>query len=238
MSRLSYSLASGRLTVLFATTSMFGNKHEMLPIWPVMSQSPILKLFGWSALAQSAFDANRGLFSPAPLVEPYVPAPACPHCIDPYAPLPGLLAMHLRRGDFIEHCPNLCHWWANFNAFNQFPSFPDQWQAPGGSEDERMAVYMRRCLPTIEQIVEKVEAIRASAEGAGLRNIYIMTNGDREWLAALKDALRRFFPWEHIATSRDLTWTPEQKYVAQATDMLIGERAQVLIGNGVSQFLP
>lgn len=213
---------------------MFGNKNEILPVWPTFSQSPILKLFGWSALAQSAFDANRALFSPPPLIESYVAAPACPHCIDPYAPLPGLLAMHIRRGDFLEHCSNLCRWNSGFSAFNEFPQLPDQWHKPEGSDEERMAVYLRRCLPTVAQIVEKVEAVRASDAGAGLRNIYIMTNGDREWLAALKNALFSVFPWEHIATSRDLTWTPEQKYVAQATDMLIGERAQVLIGNGVS----
>ena len=34
--------------------------------------------------------------------------------------------------------------------------------------------------------------------------------------------------------SRDVKLSWEQKYVAQAVDMLIGQRAQVLIGNGVS----
>ena len=206
----------------------------MLPVWSSLGSSPILTLFGWSSLAHQAFDANRELISPTPLIEPYAHSPSCPHCVDPYAPIPGLLAMHVRRGDFMEHCPNLCHWGAAFHAFNSFPAFMDQWDAPQGTEDERMAVYLRRCLPTIQQIVAKVEDARNSAAGQGLRNIYIMTNGKPEWLAQLKKALWRSYRWDRITTSRDVTWTHEQKYVSQATDMLIGQRAQVLIGNGVS----
>ena len=34
--------------------------------------------------------------------------------------------------------------------------------------------------------------------------------------------------------SRDLELDSEQQYVAQGVDMLIGQRAQVIIGNGVS----
>lgn len=217
---------------------MFGDPRQMLPVWPTLSQSPILRLFGWSTLAHDAFDTNRHLFSPAPLIAPYSTAASCPHCVDPYAPLPGLLAVHLRRGDFIEHCPNLAHWGAGFNAFNQFPQFPDQWVPPQGSEEERMALYLRRCLPTYEQIVEKVEAARNSYAGEGLKDIYIMTNGKPEWLEGLKIALRKSYKWDHIATSRDMVWTHEQKYVSQATDMLIGQRAQVFIGNGVRPSTP
>lgn len=215
--------------------SMFGNKDEMMPAWPMLSRSPILTLFGWSTLAHDAFEKNRHLFSPAPLIQTYSGTPGCPRCVDPYAPLEGLLAIHIRRGDFLEHCPNLCHWSAGFNAFNQFDGFPDPWEAPGGSDDERMAVYLRRCVPTISQIVAKIEEVRRSNTGHELRNIYIMTNGDRAWLEELKDALLyHASSWERVTTSRDLTLTLEQKYVSQSIDMLIGERAQVLIGNGVS----
>lgn len=214
---------------------MYGNKDQMLPIWPTLSRSPILRQFGWSALAHAAFVSNRALFSPEPLITPYTTTPSCAHCIDPYLPLPGLLAVHLRRGDFVEHCENLGHWGASFNAFASFSSFPDPWVPFEGSEEERMSVYMRRCLPTIEQVVEKVEAVRAAvgSSDGGLQNVYVMTNADEAWLEELKDALRAGGAWERIATSRDMVWTPEQKYVSQATDMMIGQRAQVFIGNGV-----
>lgn len=213
--------------------SMFGTPNEILPAWPVMSQSPILRLFGWGTLAHKAFESNRHLFSPAPLIAPYVTTPTCLNCVDPYAQLDGLMALHIRRGDFLEHCENLGHWGAGFNAFNSFPDFVDPWVPPQGTEEERIAHYLKRCLPTIEQIVEKVESIRASRAGEGLQNIYIMTNGDREWLNDLKAALRSAHSWNLIATTRDLIFTPEEKYVSQTMDMLIGQRAQVLVGNGV-----
>ena len=97
-----------------------------------------------------------------------------------------------------------------------------------------MAVYLRQCFPTVEQIVERVGTILREEVGKELKSVYIMTNGERDWLAELKIALRHAYPWEHVVSSRDMTWTPEQKYVGQATDMLIGERADVFIGNGVS----
>ena len=94
-------------------------------------------------------------------------------------------------------------------------------------------MYMQRCLPTIEQIVEKVKEVRRSSAGKGLRNVYIMSNGSPSWISKLKAALRAKHDWAHVASSRDLMLTPEQKYVSQALDMLVAQRAQVFIGNGV-----
>lgn len=146
----------------------------------------------------------------------------------------GLLAIHVRRGDFDQHCENLCRWDVDFNAFNSFDSFLDPWTKPEGTFEERMPAYRERCFPSIEAIVRKVEDARTSAAGRGLKYLYVMTNGDREWLAALKHALNASHEWDSIATSRDLALTWEQKFVSQSMDMLVGERAQVFIGNGVS----
>jgi hypothetical protein len=213
---------------------MFGHRDEILPIWPLLSESPVLQRFGWSSLAHQAFETNRALISPALLTESSDTAVTCPNCVDPYARLDGLLVLHLRRGDFLEHCENLCHWGADFAAFNSFPEFVDPWIKPEGPEGVRMSVYLRRCLPTAQQIVTKVEEVRASMAGKDLRNIYIMTNGDRAWLAGLKAALHSAHAWDHIATTRDVVLTWEEKFVSQTMDMLIGQRAQVFVGNGVS----
>ena len=202
---------------------MFGDRDRVLPIWPLLKDSPVVQLFGWSTLAHQAFETNRDLFSPASRFQEH----------DEWH-LDGLLALHLRRGDFLEHCKNLCRWSADFNAFNRFPEFVDPWERPEGPDHHRMDVYLRRCVPTVEQIVEKVGEIRASHAGQGLRNIYIMTNGDVQWLDELKKALRQVHAWEHIATSRDMVFTWEEKFVSQSMDMMIGERAQVFVGNGVS----
>lgn len=34
--------------------------------------------------------------------------------------IPGLLVLHIRRGDFAEHCINLVQWGSSFNGFNSF----------------------------------------------------------------------------------------------------------------------
>lgn len=121
--------------------------------------------------------------------------------------------------------------------FQAHSELPDPWIKPEGPTEVTMPVYLKWCLPTVAQIVDKVEEVLASAAGAGLRNIYIMSNGDAEWLADLKAALRGAHAWEHIATSRDMVYTWEEKFVAQSMDMLVGERAQVFIGNGVRAHL-
>ena len=147
--------------------------------------------------------------------------------------------MHIRRGDFEEHCAHLAEWGAAFNGFNQFDGLPDTWTTPEGggggqTTPENMALYMRRCFPSVEDVAHKVRAILQSEAGQGLENVFIMTNAKAEWIDELKVALRKTAKWKRIASSRDLVLNKEQKYAAQAVDMLIGQRAQVLIGNGVS----
>ena len=122
-----------------------------------------------------------------------------------------------------------------YTAFNSFPALPDRWRLPEGISDrDKDALYNRHCFPDISMIVERVEEIRHTDAGNGLTNAYIMTNGSPSWVAKLKAALRAKHSWANIASSRDLVLTPEQKYVSQALDMLVAQRAQVFIGNGVS----
>lgn len=211
----------------------------MLSIWPILSESPILRLLGWSPLVHAAFDLNRDLFAPIQPIDPYPTPKSLQPLRDPYFALPGLLVLHIRRGDFEEHCAHLARWGSSFNAFNAFPELSDQWTTPSGiwkgdpPTEENLQLYLRRCFPSIAQIVEKVEEVRITSAGQGLKDIYVMTNAKPKWAEQLKAALRKKGGWEKIATSRDLVLTKEQKYVAQAVDMLIGQRAQVLIGNGV-----
>lgn len=172
--------------------------------------------------------------------EPYTSSEPFTSTTDPYRPIPGLLVLHIRRGDFEQHCEHLARWASEFNGFNSFDGLPDQLTAiPGGggggeTTEENLAFYFTRCYPSIEQITQKVEAVRQTPEGKGLKDVYVMTNAKKEWAEELKGALRKMGDWQRVSTSRDLVLTKEEKYVAQAVDMLIGQRAQVLIGNGVS----
>ncbi|KAI0683422.1 hypothetical protein BC835DRAFT_1295970 [Cytidiella melzeri] len=209
---------------------MFGSKEEMLPIWPNLSKSPVLTRLGWSSLAHSAVKSNLALFKPSS----HHGKSTGEVFDDSLSQIDGLLAVHIRRGDFLEHCENLGHWGASFLAFNQFPQSSDPWESPQGEEEQKMAVYRRRCIPTIQQIVDKVEQVRHSRAGWGLRRIYIMTNGNTIWLSHLKEALLEVYAWDSVATSRDMVLTWNEKYVSHTADMLIGQRAQVFIGNGFS----
>lgn len=148
----------------------------------------------------------------------------------------GLLVIHARRGDFTAHCRFLAKWNSDWNAFNSFPELPDKYDKD--LSDPRLSsanyeAYMDHCYPSLEQIVEKVKTVREESQEP-LEYLYIMTNGDTSWVGNLKVALSDLGGWQHIGSNLDLSLTWEQKFVAQALDMLVAQRAQVFVGNGVS----
>ncbi|KAI8981311.1 hypothetical protein BD414DRAFT_492292 [Trametes punicea] len=216
---------------------IFGSKR-VLGIWPSLKTSPILTEFRWSKLIEDAFIANRHLFSPISWLSWLESLFRTPRAY-PYDVIPGLLVLHVRRGDFEGHCLHFAKWSSEWNGFNQFPELPDQFVPPpsvegGEATEEGKRIYLRHCFPSIAQMVERVQEIRSTPAGRGLKYIYIMTNGKRPFVDELKEMLYKTGGWEKIASSRDMKLDWEQQYVAQSVDMLIGQRAQVLIGNGFS----
>ncbi|PBK59047.1 hypothetical protein ARMSODRAFT_967214 [Armillaria solidipes] len=212
----------------------------LLSIFPYIKDTPIITDFGWSPLILSAYDTNREFFEDKAsrtllgfTIPSFLsPVPPATEQTPPYPPLPGLIALHIRRGDFKEHCTNLAGWNTRYNGLNSFPELPDKFVPPYDAPDEeKVSVYLERCFPSIGQIVEKV---KHEQQGRHLNRVYIMSNGERGWLKELKAALRQIGEWDSITTSRDMTYTREQKYVAQSLDMYIGQRAEVFVGNGFS----
>jgi len=229
-------------------------------MWPRLSKSPVLRNFSWSPLVLEAFTRNAHLFGATTRSFRFLPSylrpsssPPTPtelHNVDPILPaskvdpIPGLLVLHIRRGDFADHCAHLANWSSDWNGFNKFATLPDKFRPPfdggeGQTTEANMQFYFQRCFPTIEQIVDKVREILADQKKTHggmkeLKRIYIMTNGDEAWLNGLKDALMGIKKWESVTSSRDLRLRWEAKPVAQAMDMLVGQRADVFIGNGVS----
>lgn len=174
-----------------------------------------------------------GLISPSLKQEPL------PSVID------DLMTVHIRRGDYKDHCEYLEKWTIPYMGWNQLPGLGDAFVPPIHSKvGANLDVYLKHCWPRIEQIVERVEAVRTEWEKEAetregqmkskLRRLYVLTNGDVAWLEELKAKLRELDSWDVVLTSRDISLTFEQKYVAQAVDMAIAERAAVFIGNGVS----
>ena len=219
-----------QLTATLSFHSVFGSPriHDGLPI---LFNNPIIKLFGWSPLVEDAFKYNQHLFALSSAIRP---TPERRH-----PPIPGLLAIHVRRGDFEGHCRILRDLRAEVSGLNVQPGTIDKGvklveNQNGSLTRASIDAFQRACYPNTNQIVERVRQIRMTEEGKGLRNIFIMTNGSPEWIEELKEALMKDHPWKKIASSLQMRVTWEQKFVAQSVDMMIGHRADVFIGNGVS----
>lgn len=220
---------------------LFGDSSRLFDIWPSLIKSPILTHFSWSPLIIAAVAANAHIIHPALSsvnTSSFTPSSQPP-------PLSGLLALHIRRGDYAEHCVNIAKWSAFYMAFNQFPGLSDRFIRPEVPIREDATIddigpYREHCFPDIGQIVTRVRDVRTALRpGTPLSRIYVLTNGRPEWLAELKEALQAdarssgLGEWEHIATSRDLRLTREQQHNAQAMDMAVAQRAEVFLGNGV-----
>jgi hypothetical protein len=216
---------------------IFGHQR-MLSIWKYLKDSPVSTHWGWSPLIHDAYRRNRHIFVPNARSTLFSGFTGSTVAENYSATIPGLLALHVRRGDFQNHCVHLGKWSSNWNAFNMFPEFSDRFERPtdggwGETSEKNMQMYMKRCFPTIDEIVQKVMLVRVESEQP-LTHLYIMTNGAVAWVEELKEALRRSGNWAQIKSSRDLDITWEQKFVVQALDMLVAQRSEVFIGNGWS----
>ncbi|TFK50708.1 hypothetical protein OE88DRAFT_1808951 [Heliocybe sulcata] len=200
---------------------LFGTP-QVLSLWPSLSASPVLTDFMWSPLVQSAILRNFPLLQPASAKALYSPGT-----------LPGLVAVHLRRGDFKRHCARLSGWGSAYMGFNQFPALPDKFDPVphNTSAPALLQYYLEHCLPEIPQIVERLHAVRA--ERPDLNRVYLLTNGWGWWLNRLKDALRKD-GWADATSSLDIQLDAAQSYVGMAVDMAIAEKAEVFVGNGFS----
>ena len=199
---------------------LFGSER-VLSLWPSLSASPIVRDFNWSPLVTSGVARNLNLLT-------HSPAAFVPDTIH------GLVAVHLRRGDYVRHCPRLAEWGATYMGFNQFPSLPDRFSPPEfGSMDAldgRMKYYMSHCWPEIDEIVQKLKEVRK--DRPDLQRVFVLTNGWGWWVDSLRKALQDD-GWSDLTSSLDISVDDEQKYVAMAIDMAIAERAEVFVGNGV-----
>ncbi|EIW78825.1 hypothetical protein CONPUDRAFT_91259 [Coniophora puteana RWD-64-598 SS2] len=239
--------------------SMYGQKDRILPLWPALAASPVLDTWAWSPLATAAVARNSHFFAESTTLLAAAAAAAAAagtpdHGIISLASsiasssaissaassstttrIPGLLVIHARRGDFVKHCRYLFTERIQWQAFNSFPSLPDHVELPlkGSSEPIDEEALMPHCFPGIDHIVETVRRVR-DEHSLPLTRVYIATNGKREWVSELEGALWELRGWDGVASSRDLDLTWEEKFVSQAIDMQVAERAEVFLGNGWS----
>lgn len=199
----------------------------METVWPTLSQSPVLTEFRWAQLILSAVRTNAPVISPSLSSDP------------PPIVVPDLMAVHIRRGDYLEHCINLASWNSGYMGWSQSPGLVDVF-TPGNYTEA-----MEHCYPDDDTIVRRINQVRHEWEtrdgplvnGKKLRKLYILSNGKREWVKELKRKIEEGGDWDIVASSRDLTLSDEQIYVAQAVDMAIAQSSGVFMGNGVSNYL-
>ncbi|THU98634.1 hypothetical protein K435DRAFT_660580 [Dendrothele bispora CBS 962.96] len=203
---------------------------RIVSLWDNFSNSPTSRLLDASPIVRSAVERNEYLFMPRG---------------NSAGPYERMLAMHLRRGDYDEHCKRLARENQTFYGWNHLTFLPDPFiPPPGNAEDpENVAIYMRRCYPTFAEVVQKVHDARSEyLEERKKRQLhtpktldilYLLTNEKGSWLEDLMDALHED-GWDTIRTSKDLILDQEQTDVGMAADMEIARRAAVFIGNGWS----
>ncbi|KAG8931077.1 hypothetical protein FRC02_003252 [Tulasnella sp. 418] len=211
----------------------------ILSVWPELAKSPILKKFSWSPLVLNAVARNlpRIMGVSASQIPKHLDTASttvAPHD----SMILGLVAIHLRRGDYDQHCEFLAKWGARFTGWNQFPEYHDMFVPPKGADGtttpENLATYMKRCWPTKEQVIAKLDAVRQETVGGErLERVFILTNGDDEWVKDMKSALKGA-GWKGVTTSKDIKLKKAEIEVDGAVDMQIAARAEVFVGNGVS----
>ena len=200
----------------------------MMTVYQQLAESPIMTEFSWAPLILSAIRTN------APELAPELVSDPLPNVVD------DLMVVHIRRGDYDEHCKFIAEYSDSYMGWNSMPGLGDKFVAPPRNADGAYREeILRHCWPSINQIALRVLEVKSEWEmqhsTRPLHRLYVMTNGKRGWVASLKEKLQESGDWDVVLTSKDLTLSSEQIYVGQAIDMAIAERAAVLVGNGVSK---
>ncbi|KAK7462364.1 hypothetical protein VKT23_007965 [Stygiomarasmius scandens] len=219
----------------------FGSSKHIISAFDSLRTSPILKDFSWSPLVLSAIPRNFAVLHPPDLKDLYDQSQN--------STIKGLVAIHLRRGDFFGHCLYLLKWRVLYMGMNTYSGIPDFFDPEGylrhHSEAEEKELndheksrilkpyYFEHCLPEVDQIVHRLRSVREENPSLDLNKVYVLSNGKASWLNELAGALKGD-GWGDVKSTLDLRLDSQQKYVSGAIDMAIAEKAEVFIGNGFS----
>ncbi|KDR82446.1 hypothetical protein GALMADRAFT_237772 [Galerina marginata CBS 339.88] len=214
---------------------------KVLSLWDVFSKSPVSQLLGVSPTIERLVESNKAIF-----MEPKNTATGEEVVtVDPFS---RMLAIHLRRGDFKQACLSLSNWNSTFYSWNLLDFLPDKFTPPPGggwgtNTPENEALYMKHCLPSDEEILQKIrdsrteylKAVEEQGRKETLDVLFLLTNDKSGWLDEVKKIMMAD-GWKVVATSHDLVLDREGKDVAMALDMELARKASVFIGNGWSSF--
>ena len=160
-----------RLTAALYPCGVFGSwrVHNGLP---VLLNSPISNTSA-GRLSSRTLSSSTNVFALTHKLPPPTPDLQFP-------PIPGLLALRGRRGDFAADCPTLPRWKTRFGGLNTPSETIDRGIDPienkdGSSTQHSKDAFQKACCSGTEQIAQRVRQIRMTEEGKGLRTVFIMT---------------------------------------------------------------
>ncbi|KAF7299474.1 hypothetical protein MIND_00897400 [Mycena indigotica] len=204
--------------------------QRVLELWEVFSTSPVSTLLRPSEIVASAVEGNlrRGVFHG----KTGWGRPAVSN--DPFK---RMLAIHLRRGDYIEHCRFLASSGSGHYGWSQLPMLPDvaNHRLPSPNDPHREEKAFVMCLPNVDETLLRAQQVKQDWGRKNLDILYLLTNESGEFLDNLVAALRHN-GWPTVVTTHDLWLNNEQLDVGMAVDMEIAKRAAVFLGNGWSSF--
>jgi hypothetical protein len=125
---------------------------------------------------------------------------------------------------------------------NLWPSHPDKFVIPpdagdGYASEEANEFYRRHCYPTEAEILSTIARARAefmdANPGKTLDVLYVLTNADEDWMNGFRERIGGE-GWGVVHGSTELELDEEGTDVAMAVDMEIARKAEVFVGNGVS----
>ncbi|KAJ7660133.1 hypothetical protein DFH06DRAFT_1193838 [Mycena polygramma] len=217
----------------------FIGSRRVISIWSSYGESPTLKYFAWSPLITAALFRNFHVVSPDPPPYALTPIGGEPYrfrSFRPYraseAPIAGLLGIHVRRGDFEQHCRFLANERMDYNAWSLldyvWPALPDYLNASEGQS--RWDATIAHCWPSTNAIVARVRDVLRGPQN--IWRVYIATNGDLPWVENLSALLRA--EGVDVSSSFDMKLTEEEHAVAQVVDMSVLTAAEAFIGVGFS----
>jgi hypothetical protein len=214
-----YFVASGRRVLIIFVHSFFSS-DAFLNLYPALSTSPVLETLDWSLVVHTALQRN------IPQLFPDLAHLAS----SPENWSRDVLAVHVRRGDFAEHCSYLADRRIGWMGMNAHPALRHNFVIPPGSSDNSTTeeenvikeIYRRRCLPTASEIAERVPH--------GTKNVYILTDAPSSFV---RDISRALGPDVIVRSGFDLVLTRKERELGAAVDMALAERAKTFVGNGV-----
>lgn len=162
--------------------NFFGNRQQLAPLIPSLVESPVLKHFAWSHLVDTAVNRTLGILGLSASQSPTSRGET----------IPGLLAIHLRRGDYSRHCARLAEWRAGYMGFNLADAMKDQLNIDEELRKEvreATAEARRRRSPRTQQVEESGGLERRWWYWAGRAGQRLTTSADAGTLASTHSAV-------------------------------------------------